>query len=412
MTQGHVAAVAYTTAAALMMLLLPLLLLVTPPVDAVFSDACRPGGLYCEAGGALSSQAGRFASRWLSVKGPCSVWRSAASWRSAATSAFDPQSLKADIKTSLEVDIVRGLVGQEHVTHEIVNAVLFKVQNPDTPCILHFAGDHGVGKTKAAKAVSRALSLHSTTRYKFTMPDAGDALLLISGTAYEGMPADQLRQYLVKSIVDHIKVHPFGVVLIDEADKLPLDAVRVLTPLIKSVEYPEHPGVSLSRAVVILTSDFGEQGRTRGKSSEQVRAEVVAAMATAWPGVSLLDVRTFPFLPFSKQSALQLAEVLVRGTTCRDRRVQRVQFLETLPASIVQALDASRDIEMRNGRAIVQFVESIVDNRLATYFASAGSDVTVEDTIKVDPVTGKFRLNVKPTTMTKDAVGALANVEL
>ncbi|CCW64570.1 unnamed protein product [Phytomonas sp. EM1] len=237
------------------------------------------------------------------------------------------------------------LYGQPHVVDALIEVVRYKIYHPLEPTVVHLAGDNGVGKTFTARLVSRALSL----RCGGNSPgcEAGDNLLTISGTSFEGLPLEEARRDVVGRLSRHLRAFPHGLVLIDDLTAMDPALVAALAPLFGRgthfpeqlyPAYPDDPtppagpttaskgkAVSASAAVaaasappvsqllVFITTDLGKQGRTRGRSLREIETMVRGAFTELYGALLPAYTHTFAYLPFSAGTA----EAVVRGAVAQ-----------------------------------------------------------------------------------------------
>lgn len=237
----------------------------------------------------------------------------------------------------------------------IMAAVERKLLHPEEPLVMHFAGDNGVGKTRTAEAISLAVG-QRCARSGCTL---GDSTLVLSGTSYDGLSIAEFRRAVVPAIVRHARAFPGnGVLLINELTSLDQEKVRLLMPVLgRGNAFPEHPEVDLSALIVIVTTDFGREGRTQGRSMEEMRAFISAEFRELYSQTSASNIRVFPFLPVSLQTAAEIAAeaVLEMGCSTCGRPVAASEDTVSLLVERVKPI-----LAVENGRAVVQqVVESV-----------------------------------------------------
>lgn len=310
-----------------------------------------------------------------------------------------PFASDADVRKQALQDLrellTSRVVGQSHVTSTLEEVVRRKLAYPREPIVLHFAGDNGVGKTHTARLLSQALSLRCAADRDVC--EAGDNLLLISGTGFDGVSLAQARRRVVRQITRHMRDYPHGIVLIDDLTAMDPALVKALAPLFGRDDYfpeqlvddygdgegvdeaeeddhyhrdgeevkrenrpdtPEHaaresrgdrhankkpsapstaprrqekpqqwlrhhnsgshppPPPPLSQMIVVVTTDFGRQGRTVGKSSQQIEQMVRDEFTDLYGALLPAYTRTFAFLPFQTTIAEAVVRSAVAGLPC------------------------------------------------------------------------------------------------
>lgn len=76
-------------------------------------------------------------------------------------------------------------------------------------------------------------------------------------------------------------------------------------------------GPSLYNLLVIVTTDFGKQGRTVGLTTSQIRAMVLEEFSSLYGSLLPAYTRTFVYVPFSEQTAVQVVLATVDYLPCQ-----------------------------------------------------------------------------------------------
>jgi ATP-dependent Clp protease ATP-binding subunit ClpA len=295
-----------------------------------------------------------------------------------------PEDLPAKVRC-MEGMLLTEVHGQAHIMKDIHAALVNKMRFPGRPLVLNFAGDNGVGKTMVAKLISLATSMYFARDTEGSSRDYGDNLVMINGASYHGMTVADTRQAIVGKVTGHLRKFPQGVVLVDDAQELDPAAIEMLAPLLgRANEFAEAPGVNLDLATVILTSDFGREGRTRGKTLEELRALIDDEMQTVYRYSNVKHLQTFPFLPLGTDAARSLIRASVEGVRCRDPRVRRAVVDDSAVDVLLQRLNEQGAIRHGNGRAVASEVLKAVDNKVGIFAADGqGADVAVDVHLRV-----------------------------
>lgn len=232
----------------------------------------------------------------------------------------------------------------------VVEMVAHKLRHPHEAMVLHFAGDNGVGKTRLAELISLAYG----QRCGDALCTIGDTTVVLSGTGYDGMSTAEFREAVVRLVALHAARHPHdGVVIVNELSSLEPSKVRVLLPLLgRASAFPEHPGVAVSTQLVILTTDFGREGRTRGKSLSEMRRFIDDEFRELYTAQAASYMRTLPFLPISLETAGDIVRVVVRDMGCAEHPPLRLTISDTAVLWLVERTKATLSVE--NGRAVAQ----------------------------------------------------------
>lgn len=292
------------------------------------------------------------------------------------------------------------LVGQPHLTDAILDALRRKLAFPHEPLVLHFAGDNGVGKTYTARLLSLATSLRCAPARP--QCDAGDNMLVISGTGFDGMSIADARERIVRRITAHQRKYPHGIVLLDDLTAMHPNLVTALAPLFGRAErFAEQTEDTppLANLIVVLTTDLGQQGRTYGKTLAQieqlVRDEFAALYGTLVPAFT----RTMLFVSFSRRDAERLVRDAVAALSCA------VYFREgAVAASTIDDMAVAFLVERHrevwegreNGHALRRAVDDVLVALLLRHFERRGHDRRVwarfrldEDAVKIVLSTGE-----------------------
>jgi len=165
--------------------------------------------------------------------------------------------------------------GQKDAMETLLGGISKKLSNQKTPFLVHLAGDNGVGKTLSAVLLSAALSQYPHA----TIQKGGEVLLFIHGSEYgslsntdtEGIAA--AAREITETVLEHCKKYPtVSVIVLDEVTQLPPNLVTALGPIFSAVQSGSSlRGIDLSGVYLFVTSDFGSDGMTTGKSSTDVR---------------------------------------------------------------------------------------------------------------------------------------------
>ncbi|KAG5503565.1 hypothetical protein JKF63_05705 [Porcisia hertigi] len=243
---------------------------------------------------------------------------------------------------------VNASIRGQSVAPSVIEQIRYKLAHVHEPMVLHFAGDNGVGKTRLAELISLAMGQNCGD----ATCSIGDTTLVLSGAGYDGMTVAEFRNAVVPAIVRHAQRYPNnGVVIINELTSLEPRKVRVLSPLLgRSTNFPEYPIASIAELLVILTTDFGREGRTRGKSLSEMRAFISSEFAELYSKEAASHVRTFPFLPISLSTAGDIVRVVVREIGCNAPKPLCLDISDSAVLWLVEKTKMFLSAE--NGRAV------------------------------------------------------------
>lgn len=242
-----------------------------------------------------------------------------------------------------------------------------KLRRPYEPMVLHFAGDNGVGKTRMAQAISLSLGqrCHRSAHYSC---DYGDSTIEFSGSSYVGYSLESFRRDVVRKIILHVKEFPIGVVVINEFSSLSREQTRVLLPLLgRGSAFPEDSKVDLRGQLVILTTDLGSEGRTRGKKRSEIEFLVHDEFRDLYSDLAVLYMHTSVFLPVDLDVAEEIIRSEIHLFSCfKGQRVKPA--LNPSQTSVHFILESvKRELPAENGRCIRQKVVSMLENLFFEY---------------------------------------------
>ncbi|TPP42854.1 ATPase associated with various cellular activities (AAA) family protein [Leishmania donovani] len=290
--------------------------------------------------------------------------------------------------------------GQPQVVMPLLDVLRRKLAYPREPVVVHLAGDNGVGKTHTARLVSQALSLRCAPDRDVC--DAGDNLLTIAGTGFDGLSVAEARQRIIGQIITHTDRYPHGVVLIDDLTAMDPSLVSALAPLFgRAAHFPEqltHPSTAtaagarhaaakslqtmhdsslssgqppppLSQLIIFVTTDFGRQGRTVGKSRTEIEAMIQHDFADLYGTLLPAYTRTFVYYPFTSAMAEDVVRSAVTDLPCAlgERLIASSTISDEAVSFLVQQhrqLWSGKE----NGHALRRLVEDEIVSQLVVYW--------------------------------------------
>jgi ATP-dependent Clp protease ATP-binding subunit ClpA len=154
-----------------------------------------------------------------------------------------------------------NVVGQNHAVREVATELaLIKagLSEPGKPAtVLMFIGQTGTGKTELAKAIARLYSaskrLKTFTLGNFSEPHSVSGLI--------GVPPGYVGHDQGGRLVNELLADPYGVFLLDEADKAHPDVMQPFLNLFDEGWIYDQRGVraQADRAIFILTTNVGQR---------------------------------------------------------------------------------------------------------------------------------------------------------
>lgn len=187
---------------------------------------------------------------------------------------------------------------------------------------LAFIGSTGVGKSVSARAVLQAAQSNTWA--------AGQVGLVLRGEHFSAAGptgAEALRKQVLQHVIEHLQASQgYGVVVLDEAQKMHPAVLAALVPLMDSkgggLTMPSEGGgltqVPLKKLVVILVCDVGHE-RLRallgaGAGPVRLRAALRQELHAKWAGQGIAEIMhsIVPFMPLSPRRVQQVAGKYVR----------------------------------------------------------------------------------------------------
>ncbi|MBL8708635.1 MAG: ATP-dependent Clp protease ATP-binding subunit, partial [Rhodospirillaceae bacterium] len=162
---------------------------------------------------------------------------------------------------NLENDLKKRIFGQDHVVHQLANAVkTARVgrRNQEKPqAAFMFLGPSGVGKTEIAKALAESLLDDEKALTRFDMSEYMEkhavSRLIGAPPGYEGFEAGGI-------LTNAMRKNPLRVLLFDEIEKAHPDVFNVFLQILSDGRLTDNVGrtVSFSESIIIMTTNIGQ----------------------------------------------------------------------------------------------------------------------------------------------------------
>lgn len=225
---------------------------------------------------------------------------------------------------------------------------------------------------RRAVGIIRPLSSRQHERESFCR--AGDAMLMISGTSYEGLPVESVLNDVLHLIRAHHQKYPHGIVLLDDAPALPPTVVSSVLDA-----YASSSDDALRSLLVIVTTDFGSQGRTSGKTPLEIAALAKAEWQQTFArpadvtNVTESLIRTFPFVTLTVSDAKRVVWDYVATLSCREPL--RVASATITADAVAAVIDEWLPASVENGHSLDRLLRDWVDTEVLYAFDEQGVDV-------------------------------------
>eukprot|EP00759_Apiculatamorpha_spiralis_P018990 PhF_6_TR25256/c0_g1_i6/m.34784 len=273
------------------------------------------------------------------------------------------QENKIIVRTDVS-KLFQQVKGQKEAVETLTGLVYRKLADPRTSFVVHLAGDNGVGKTWITQLLSTALAL----RPHKTQPQAGDVLLLIHGSAYKHISSGDDEQIAIAAaaistlIIEHIRVYnTCSVIVLDEFTLLNPKLVGALSSVLGAIEHGGvKDGVDFTGVYLFLTSDFGSDGMTIGKTSNDVLSQVTSRLHPWLQELnqSVHSMVTVPFVAFTWHAFRDAIDHKLRTFNCHFPEIRSFSYDDAVVSFLVDR--AATGISKRNARE----VDNVIDEHV------------------------------------------------
>jgi ATP-dependent Clp protease ATP-binding subunit ClpC len=293
-------------------------------------------------------------------------------------------------RTGIPADTLRGVAdrtdyaaalsevvfGQDHAVREVATELsLIKagMTDPTKPAsVMLFLGQTGTGKTEMAKALAR---FYSTSKRLKTYT-LGNCVEAHSVATIIGVPPGYVGSDRGGRLVTELNADPYGVFLLDEADKAHPDVLQPFLNLFDEGWVTDQRGTKghAQKSIFVLTTNVGQRMiadmHKEGKTVEEITARMKEALGQIRHGKSDRPVFTPEFLArikriivFKPLDGAAMAGIARKQAAelCRTWSETRNKRLE-LPESLVEYVGAAarRLDERANGKEGGRVVRKLV----------------------------------------------------
>jgi ATP-dependent Clp protease ATP-binding subunit ClpC len=259
----------------------------------------------------------------------------------------------------VQQSLAAKLIGQTEAIDCLVNVVQTikaGVQDPKKPmATLLFIGPTGVGKTQAAKVLTRYLFTDESQLIRFDMneyvTDADVGRLIGDWRKPEGLLTTQIRH------------QPFCVLLLDEIEKAHSKIHDLLLQVLGEGRLTDALGrtTDFTNTIIILTSNLGAEQATRSlgfidKTAQQSSTYRAAVEDFFRPELLNRIDRLVPFNSLNLKDAIAITKIQLNDLLQRDGFVRRTTILNISESALKQVTLRGFD-SLLGGRALKRAIE-------------------------------------------------------
>jgi ATP-dependent Clp protease ATP-binding subunit ClpA len=258
-------------------------------------------------------------------------------------------------RTDYEAALGGVVFGQDHAVREVateLGLIRAGMTDPTKPAsVLLFLGQTGTGKTELAKTLARFYSSSGRLR-TYAL---GNCVEPHSVATIIGVPPGYVGSDRPGRLVADLQADPYGVFLLDEADKAHPDVLQPFLNLFDEGWVTDQRGAKAhgTRSVFVLTTNVGQRMiadmHREGKSVEEITGRMKEALGQIRHGKSDRPVFTPEFLA----------------------RVKRVIVFRPLDRAAMVAVARKQLTDVRQGWAAARGKELGVSDALAEYVGAA-----------------------------------------
>ncbi|MEZ5055962.1 MAG: AAA family ATPase [Saprospiraceae bacterium] len=262
-------------------------------------------------------------------------------------------------KESIRESIESALIGQPEAAQALIDtATLLKsnIQSKEKPITSFlFIGPTGVGKTQAAKVLSKYLSDKDNWLIRFDMNEYidDDAVNRLVGNALnpEGL------------LTSKVRYQPFGVLLLDEIEKANYRVLDLLLQILDDGRLTDGAGrtVDFSNTIIIMTSNLGSVDATQqlgfGAESRNLSPIYQKAIKNYFRPefINRID-KVVMFQPLNLEQIQKIARLQINELLQREGFVRRTTILN-IPSNVLEWVSERGFDPKMGGRSLKRQIE-------------------------------------------------------
>lgn len=266
------------------------------------------------------------------------------------------------------------VIGQEKAVEEIAHAIrraklgLAKKDEPLASFL--FLGPSGVGKTHLAKTLASILFKDANAFLRLDMSEYAEPYTV---SKLIGSPAGYVGYREKTKLTDHVKAHPYSIVLFDELEKAHRDIHSLLLQILDDGMLTDATGkkINFRNTIIIITTNAGREYFERGgigfastKSlSTEKNSDIREKLEESFAAEFLNRIRHMcVFEPLSAESLELIAQKELENLIAR---IEKKNIRCSLDAKVPKLL-AAQVREKVGARDIHRLIEESVEREIAT----------------------------------------------
>ncbi|MCW1930426.1 MAG: ATP-dependent Clp protease ATP-binding subunit [Candidatus Kerfeldbacteria bacterium] len=303
----------------------------------------------------------------------------------------------------LEKRMSQEVFGQKEAIHTVVSIIersLAGLHNEHKPLAsILFLGPSGVGKTLLAQTLAQELFHSHEALLHMNMAEFSEGFAV---TKMLGAPAGYVGHKDTVKFIDHIRRHPYSVVLFDEIEKAHPDVVHLIIDMIDRGRVTDSTGrvVMCNHVVFIITSHIAEDTFTKRaqlgfeftsskKQKEEAKSAINVQEYFQTELLNVLDAH-ITFAPLSKKAMCAIVQRAVAALNTRliDRNVSL-----SLSAQAIEHIAVASFSPDTGARGVKQIFAQMIEQPLANQLLQ--EKIVDHDRVRIDVMKEKLHWTIQ-----------------